>query len=205
MLGGKRFFRGFPLLVALTFASFAPACLRFDCHSTDLACNPAAFLLYSAGACNLGRDQIIQPVNSAAVLQELQLQAAAGVSGDGSAYDFASGQAGAVKWAGGVLAPNGMIYGIPATNDNVLVIDPNTNTATIFASGHTGPDKWAGGVLAPNGLIYGFPNTNDNVLVIDPNPNTATTFASDQTGLKKWFGGVVAPNGLIYAIPENND
>ncbi len=39
------------------------------------------------------------------------------------------GLVGQNKWQGGVLAPNGRIYGIPRDSTSVLIIDPATNTA----------------------------------------------------------------------------
>ena len=63
---------------------------------------------------------------------------------------------GTAKWFGGVLAPNGFIYGIPYNSTTVLKIDPSTDTATTFGS-LTGTNKWFGGVLAPNGFIYVIP------------------------------------------------
>ena len=106
---------------------------------------------------------------------------------------------GADKWIGGVLAPNGKIYGIPYDSTSVLVIDPATNTTSTFGS-LSGTDKWTGGVLAPNGKIYGIPRDSTSVLVIDPATNTISTFGS-LSGDDKWAGGVLAPNGKIYGIP----
>ena len=62
------------------------------------------------------------------------------------------------KWIGGVLAPNGKIYGIPYSSTSVLTIDPATNSANTAAiTGLAGVTKWKGGVLAPNGKIYAVP------------------------------------------------
>ena len=65
------------------------------------------------------------------------------------------------RWFGGVLAPNGKIYGMAdsgKTPANVLEIDPSSgNTNTISVSNLSG-EQWTGGVLAPNGKIYGLPN-----------------------------------------------
>jgi hypothetical protein len=73
------------------------------------------------------------------------------------------------KWAGGVLAPNGKIYGIPSDATSVLIIDPTTNTAdTTTITGLTGIGKWVGGVLAPNGKIYGIPWGISYALILDP-------------------------------------
>ena len=73
-----------------------------------------------------------------------------------------------IKWIGGVLAPNGYIYGIPFDSTSVLKIDPLTDTATTFGS-LSGQFKWQGGVLAPNGYIYGIPRSSTSVLKIQTN------------------------------------
>ncbi len=73
------------------------------------------------------------------------------------------------KWGGGVLAPNGKLYGIPFDSTSVLIIDPETNTADVATiTGLAGTDKWEGGVLAPNGKIYFMPRESTSVLIIDP-------------------------------------
>ena len=54
------------------------------------------------------------------------------------------------KWSGGVLAPNGKIYGVPFSSTQVLEIDPVSQTTNLFGS-LEGGTKWVGGVLAPNG------------------------------------------------------
>ena len=110
------------------------------------------------------------------------------------------------KWFGGVLAPNGKIYGIPSNSTSVLIIDPVTNTVdTTTITGLTGSNKWRGGVLAPNGKIYGIPYNNSSVLIIDPVTNTVdtTTISGLLSVASKWAGGVLAPNGKIYCIPTN--
>ncbi len=116
-----------------------------------------------------------------------------------------AGLSGTSKWHGGVLAPNGKIYGIPRNSASVLIIDPAANTAentTITGLG-SGGFKWVGGVLAPNGKIYGIPVDSTSVLIIDPASNTAntTTITNLSSSVEKWSGGVLAPNGKIYGIP----
>jgi hypothetical protein len=115
-------------------------------------------------------------------------------------FTFANLGTSAGKWAGGVIAPNGLIYGIPFNSTAVLKINPTTTTASTFGS-LTGTGKWAGGVLAPNGYIYGIPSASTTVLKINPATNTATTFGSLATAVSKWIGGVLASNGCIYSIP----
>ena len=56
------------------------------------------------------------------------------------------------KWADGVLAPNGLIYGVPFTSTSVLIISPTTNAldTTTIAGLPSDIFKWWGGVLAPS-------------------------------------------------------
>ena len=117
-----------------------------------------------------------------------------------------AGLGGTLKWIGGVLAPNGKIYGIPYSSTSVLIIDPVANTANTTAiTGLGSGNKWLGGVLAPNGKIYGMPLDASSVLIIDPVTNTAnTTTITGLSGLGKWNGGVLAPNGKIYGIPYSS-
>jgi hypothetical protein len=85
-----------------------------------------------------------------------------------NAISFFDNFSGSDKWFGGVLAPNGKIYGIPHNSTSVLIIDPVTNTAdTTTITGLTGINKWQGGVVAPNGKIYCIPGNNTSVLVIN--------------------------------------
>ena len=109
---------------------------------------------------------------------------------------FGSVGAGNNKWAGGVLAPNGKIYCIPASSSQVLEIDPIKRTA--FTFGFLSPTGYSGGVLAPNGKIYGIPAGAANILEIDTIRRTTSTFpvVGSYSG-----GGCLAPNGKIYAAP----
>ena len=70
-----------------------------------------------------------------------------------------TGLTGTVKWAGGVLAPNGKIYCIPYDSTVVAIIDPVLNTVdtTSITGLSTASGKWSSGVLAPNGKIYCIP------------------------------------------------
>ena len=123
---------------------------------------------------------------------------------------------GDLKWFGGVLAPNGNIYGIPdqpATN-SVLIVDPKTDTAdtqsiTGISSLPRGPHGWKSSCLHPDGKIYCAPYTSQTVLIIDPITNTVNN--TDIIGLgnpnvkpgdrHQWHCGVLAPNEKIYFIP----
>ncbi len=83
-----------------------------------------------------------------------------------------SGLMGEMKWAGGVLGPDGKIYGIPSDGANtILIVDPAAGTAdTTMISGLSDDDytSWAGGVLGPDGKIYGIPSDSESVLLISP-------------------------------------
>lgn len=98
------------------------------------------------------------------------------------------------KWVGGVLAPNGNIYGIPHSSTSVLIINPASNTAdTTTIAGLSGSLKWWGGVLAPNGKIYGIPSDSGSVLIVDPSTNTTnTTMIAGLGGTQYKWGGVVS-------------
>jgi hypothetical protein len=61
-------------------------------------------------------------------------------SGDTTVSTFGS-LGGNNKWRGGVLAPNGDIYGIPASSTGVLKVDPATDTVSTFGS-LAGSNKW---------------------------------------------------------------
>jgi hypothetical protein len=110
--------------------------------------------------------------------------------------------AGTNKWVGGVLAPNGCIYGIPYTLAPVLKIDTSDDSVSTFGN-LPGGAKWWGGVLAPNGCIYGIPRASTTILKIDTSDDSVSTFGN-LAGTNKWAGGVLAPNGCIYGIPYNS-
>ena len=79
---------------------------------------------------------------------------------------------------GGVLAPNGKIYGIPdGETSTILEIDPSDpgSAKPIPIPSYTS-GGWGGGVLAPNGKIHGIPNGTNTILEIDPSdPEDAAT------------------------------
>ena len=118
---------------------------------------------------------------------------------DGGTTIFGSLGSGYANWYGGVLAPNGYIYGVPYNSTTVLKIDPTTDTVTTFGD-LVGSAKWVGGVLSSNGCIYCIPHTSTTILKIDPTTDTVTTFG-DLAGSTKWAGGVVAISGYIYCVP----
>lgn len=132
----------------------------------------------------------------------LQEAAAQGSTSEPTFRTFAPGlEAGASsRWVGGVLAPNGRIYGMPFNVETILEIDPEAGTARTFGS-FPGTNSYVGGVLGPDGFIYGIPLQANRVLRIDPEAGTAELIGPDLGGGAKFGGGVVATNGLIYCMP----
>jgi len=121
-----------------------------------------------------------------------------------------TGVGGSSDYLGATLHPNGNIYLIPATAQNVGVYTPSTNTFSATTTGLTGlpagAAKWYGGCLAPNGKIYCAPYNHNSVLIIDvETPGTdITTIASMSTyNASSWRQGCLAPNGKIYFGPRN--
>ena len=110
---------------------------------------------------------------------------------------------GGTKWSGGVLANNGLIYGMPLDSQSVLIIDPEAMTVDTTIITLSSTDKWIGVVLAANGKVVGIPFHSDAVLVVDPETNTAdtTSLTVAGTAISKYNSGVLAANNLIYAIP----
>lgn len=112
-----------------------------------------------------------------------------------------------LRYAGGVLGPDGLIYFVPYSSDVIGVYDPisnilNNNT-DLGAGLSSGGFKWIGGCLAPNGKIYCVPNNATDILIIDTLSGTASTSTMGAiiSGTANWRGGVLAPNGKIYCIP----
>ena len=118
-------------------------------------------------------------------------------------FDGGCNLSGTKKWAGGVLAANGKIYGIPASASGVLCIDPSTKSVSIFGNLDTTAEKYAGGAVALNGMIYaaGY-NAPYIFLKINPYTESISPFVSTSDTAKR-YGAVLAPNGMIYLAPSN--
>ena len=120
---------------------------------------------------------------------------------------------GVANWAGGVLAPNGMIVGIPYNATTILSILPESTmfysnglalNGIITGTPIPGTGKYIGGVLAPNGKIYCVPHNATQVLIIDPLALTYTLMAGAIAGSAKYAGGCLSTfNGKIYCAPHD--
>lgn len=103
----------------------------------------------------------------------------------------------AMKWAGGVLANNGSIYGIPDMDSAILKINSKTKAVSTFGNV---PYRYMDGVIAANGLIYSMPLNTSLILKINPVDDTFS-FAGI-AGPSFWQRGtVLALNGCIYGVP----
>mgnify|MGYP000889436384 CR=1 FL=1 len=117
-------------------------------------------------------------------------------------FDGGCNLSGTNKWAGGVLAANGKIYGIPATASGVLCIDPSTKSVSIFGNLDTTAWKYIGGAVALNGMIYAASfHAPYTFLKINPYTESISPCVST-SGTAKYYGAVLATNGMIY-IPPN--
>jgi hypothetical protein len=120
------------------------------------------------------------PYNSEQVLRIDPATETAVLVGDYLVSDVTADPATTNKWGGGVLSLQGMIYGIPYKSEQVLRIDPATDTAVLVGSelGSATTHKWDGGVLSPQGMIYGIPYNSEQVLRIDPTTDTTSLVGS---------------------------
>lgn len=111
------------------------------------------------------------------------------------------------RWTGGVLAPNGRIYGIPMAAPRILEIDPTTTPATARLVGPdlgSGTSKWGGGVLDASGRIFGIPFSAGSVLIIDPRTDPITVTQQPLGAANPgWVGGGRGFDGKIYGYPAS--
>jgi hypothetical protein len=121
-----------------------------------------------------------------------------------------------VNISGGALGENGIVYSGPRDDETVLVIDPNTDTATLTDFGLTWPtvdDKFTGATLGQNGKIYCTPSCHDKILIIDTNTNPATaefnalggSWNAGGSGVNRilWVDGHILQDGRIFCCPLN--
>ena len=132
--------------------------------------------------------------NPGTVISEINDSKNAGVSGPPtlSVIAVTSG------YSGGIVAPNGKLYGVPYVSGKFLEIDPATDTASSFGSVSTSV-AYSGAVLAPDGHIYMSPYGAGNVLDLDPESKTYTTFGS--VGSQRFVGATLGRNGIMHVFP----
>jgi hypothetical protein len=125
------------------------------------------------------------------------------------------------KWGFGVLAPNGIIYCMPAFETFFLKINTNNDTIDALTNGPilaptseavSSSEKYQGGALAPNGKIYAMPfsntgpNTGRFVLEVDPVANSYIDLSGAGTisigSTRNYVGATCGFDGNIYSTAE---
>ena len=117
------------------------------------------------------------------------------------------------SYQGLVLAPNGMLYGIPRDALQIAELNPLAQP-DVFATGIGpnlfGDDKYYGGALGFDESIYAAPSDYRFVLRFDPSDIAAGVEITDvdlghyQTEENKWASLINAPNGLLIACPRDD-
>lgn len=110
------------------------------------------------------------------------------------------------KWVGGILHPNGKIYGVPYNNPKVLEIDVVTRTmAQRETVGISNGGTFSGAAISEDDKVIFTPCWGTYVAEYDPETNLVTKFGEGQCGgaQEKFIGSVKALNGKIYCIPHD--
>ena len=111
------------------------------------------------------------------------------------------------RYHGGVLAKNGLIFGVPCNAEKVICIDTTREDDVISFVGPamTSRQKWYGGLLGKDGCFYAIPQNHSSVLKVDPETREATLlgeFPESTFGKHKWHGGTVVGR-FIVGIPSH--
>lgn len=107
------------------------------------------------------------------------------------------------------LGLDGKIYCLPYNADDIMIIDPVTDTYELTTMGlgidiaNLGDDKFIGAVMGSDGVIYGIPYGSEKILAIDTYTQTARLInaAGAVVGGSNWGDGCIGPDGRIYASP----
>ena len=122
----------------------------------------------------------------------------------GDVYDT-----GTVKWAGGVLGPDGYIYAAPTGAKKMLRVDPFSKSTDLVGKdlSEMGYDEWNfwSALLGADGIVYSVPlharfilgyntTSEESEIIAEGHPLLQTRF--------KFGGGVLASNDAIYFMPH---
>lgn len=114
---------------------------------------------------------------------------------------------GGTKWGEGHYdALNKKIYCVPADAAGWLVINVETQTASIetFGQSMAGSNKYLNSVLTPDRKLYTIPFSGTAIQILDLATETLTqsTMGATLTGATKWVGGVYDPlTNKIFGVP----
>lgn len=125
---------------------------------------------------------------------------------------FGAFAGGVPKWNSAHRAPNGKIYCIPFYDDDVLVIDPSSDTTyTISVPTSIGVFlKWQTSAITSSGVIYAPPmgGTVTTILKIDTATDAISEFGNvlpAPVGTFKYSSSCNASNGFIYCFNSGNE
>ena len=116
-----------------------------------------------------------------------------------------------VKWAGGVLGPDGYIYATPTGATNILRVDPLSQSTDLVGEdlSEMGYDEWTfwAPVLGADGIVYGVPSHARFILGYNTTSEETKLIAEGHPLLQarfKFGGGVLASNEAIYFMPHKH-
>lgn len=111
------------------------------------------------------------------------------------------------RFNGGVLAPDGYIYGTTGANISTQTrliryptFGPRPTTYELIPITGITTQTFGGIILGPNGKLYIIPLASSLLMIYDISTYTFTS-VNVGAGTNKWLGGVLAPNGKIYCAP----
>ena len=119
------------------------------------------------------------------------------------------------KWHGGVLAPNGKIYGVPCYASTVLCIDPSKKDAvSTFGNVWAPRGHFSGRIAAGTRIVAGrgrgVAAAGTRIVRRDSQGVAAagtrilrgdSRHAQVGAGKAKWYGGILGPDGNMYCVP----
>jgi uncharacterized protein YmfQ (DUF2313 family) len=102
-----------------------------------------------------------------------------------------------------VLDHNGFFWRLSYQENQILKIDPRTNTVKTFQWSFANNQRHYAGCLTPDGKIWFIPNDATYCLVINASDDTFSTLqVSDNLGAQKWMA-CACIGDYIYAPPYN--
>jgi hypothetical protein len=118
--------------------------------------------------------------------------------------------AGGVNFVGASLTKDGRIFGTPANQTSLLVIDPKLDTARIDIITNVAASvtirNFEGATIGPKGEVFMFPRAANGVLKVNPETNQFTLLDSISPSLStysagKYITGELTPSGKIISPP----
>jgi hypothetical protein len=108
------------------------------------------------------------------------------------------------KWYCGIYANNNKVYFVNLNYNQILELDPSTDTTTLVGSIDATSGKYAAATLALNGNIYIIPYNASRILEFNPSTLTSTLVGATISGTAKYGAFILGLNGKLYGIPLTN-